>query len=194
MNFTVQSIESTKEFQSKFGPMISYTLTVNGPEGMPLQVDLNQKADTSSPHVGQVIWGHIEETEYGPKLKKDPLPQPTAPSPAKAPTAPQTSSPAGGYRQQDPEVQKSIIKQSMLKAAVDFAIAKSARDEKYDLSGKHVLQIATYFVAFSEGRVNVTMTPEEVAVEFGYEKPAIEEDEPLPDEPAFDEMPREENQ
>lgn len=60
--------EVVREYESKFGPMKSYKLKLPG-EIDP--VELSQKATTPAPKVGDVLNGHLEDTEYGKKFKKD---------------------------------------------------------------------------------------------------------------------------
>jgi len=70
----------------------------------------------------------------------------------------------------DPEINRMIIRQNALTNAVNYAIAKYAKTPD-KMSGKEIIQCATYFAKYSEGKVTVVMTPEEIAKEFGYEEP-----------------------
>lgn len=46
-----------------------------------------------------------------------------------------------------------------------------AEEAKKYLSGKQIIQVATYFKRYNEGKVTCVSTPEEIAKEFGYEVP-----------------------
>lgn len=71
--YTVKSVsDEVRSWQGKKGgPMLSYKILVEGPDAPTGQVELAQKKDTPAPTVGQVIEGTIENTDYGPKLKKE---------------------------------------------------------------------------------------------------------------------------
>lgn len=64
--------ETVKEWQSSFGPMVTYKVMVEG-EADP--VDINQKPETPAPAAGQEVYGSIEVSQYGKKLKKEKKPE-----------------------------------------------------------------------------------------------------------------------
>lgn len=66
-SFKVESLTGREEWSGRYGPMITYRITVNGGQ----EVDLNQKPETAAPMQGDEIWGHLEDGKYRPKLKKD---------------------------------------------------------------------------------------------------------------------------
>lgn len=81
------------------------------------------------------------------------------------PTVNPGAAPAGGGFKpgfkSDPETQKAIIRQNSLTNAVNYCIAKAqlmvqtdpdtAKEAFEELSGKHVIAVATYFAKYSEG-------------------------------------------
>ena len=143
----------TGEYESKFGQMYKYTVQL---EGEAEAVELSQKPSTPAPS-GE-IEGTIEDTQYGRKFRKE--------KPA-----------FSGSSKNDPSVQKSIIRQNALTNAVNYCIAKSAQDKEYELSGKHVIEVATYFAKYSQGEVTVVTES----------KPKEPKEEPLPPEPEKEE-------
>ncbi len=72
-DYTVKSVapEPRQWEAKKGGAMLSYKILVEGLDAPTGQVELAQKKDTAAPTVGQVITGTIENTDYGPKLKKE---------------------------------------------------------------------------------------------------------------------------
>lgn len=85
------------EWESKYGAMVTYYIKVEGNEE---PVQLNKKADSSAPKVGDELYGTIKETEYGKKFKGE-----------KKPFSP------GGYKD-NPEKQAQIKAQFAIKAAI----------------------------------------------------------------------------
>lgn len=73
MIYTVQSVFRGKEYESKYGTMVVYKLGVASEDGDVEPVELSQKITTPPVVEGQKINGHIEEGQYGKKLKKDPM-------------------------------------------------------------------------------------------------------------------------
>lgn len=76
----------------------------------------------------------------------------------------------------DPERQTSIERQNSLSNAVSYCVAKANLMDKKDalkyLSGKEIIQVATYFKRYNEGKVTCVMEPLEIAEVFGYVVPA----------------------
>jgi len=128
-------------------------------------VEMSQKPDTPAPKAGDILEGEIESTQHGKRFKKARV---------------------GGGRFNDPQTRMEIIRQNALTNAVNFCVAKATlkKDPEY-LSGKQVVQVATYFAKYSGGKVTVMMSPEEIAKEFGYKQ------EPEP-EPEAESEPEEE--
>jgi len=136
MEYKIINAMPAGEFEGRFGKTLKYTLML---EGEQTSVELNQKPTTPAPKAGDVITGTIEEGPYGRKFKKE-----------------SQSGGFGGNGKSDPAIQKAIIRQNALTNAVNYCIAKATmtKDEKY-LTGKEVIQVATYFAKYSEGLVTV---------------------------------------
>jgi hypothetical protein len=60
----------TKPWSSQYGDMVTYYVKVEGREDVPVQV--NKKASSPAPQVGEVLNGEINRTEYGDKFKATP--------------------------------------------------------------------------------------------------------------------------
>jgi len=76
---------------------------------------------------------------------------------------------SGGFGKfNDPQTRKEIIRQNSLTNAVNYCIAKANLEKDFKLTGKEVIQVATYFAKYSEGELTVasgTKTPTEPIVE-----------------------------
>ena len=70
-----------------------------------------------------------------------------------------------GNGRNDPEIQKAIIRQNSLTNAVNYVLGKAQLMSKEDalkyVTGKEVIQVATYFAKYSEGSVTVVNQAEE---------------------------------
>lgn len=83
----------------------------------------------------------------------------------------------GGKNNESPEKQASIERQNSLTNSINYCTAKAqvliamgkleAAEE--ELSGKHILQVATYFAGYNNGKLTIVMKPNEIAKVFGYE-------------------------
>ena len=117
--------------------------------------------------VGDELEGEWEKTQYGMKFKKA-----------------YSGGGGGKYGKNNPETQAQIIRQNSLTNAVAYCTAKANLMKKEDgekyLSGKGIIQVATYFSKYSLGKITVVMTLEEIAKELGYEakeeKPVVEKE------------------
>lgn len=69
--YTISEITGKNEWESKFGPMVTYKLIVSGPDHNG-PADLSQKPSTAAPTVGQSIEGTLDKSnpKFPPKLKK----------------------------------------------------------------------------------------------------------------------------
>lgn len=80
------------------------------------------------------------------------------------PRKPKTPTVNGNGRN-DPEIQKAIIRQNSLTNAVNYVLGKAQLMSKEDalkyVTGKEVIQVATYFAKYSEGSVTVVNQAEE---------------------------------
>lgn len=69
MTYTVQFVSpETRQYETKFGPMVAYKVKFAEAADT---VDISQKPTSPAPYVGQTMDGHIEETQYGHKFKKE---------------------------------------------------------------------------------------------------------------------------
>lgn len=67
--YTITAVsEQVRPVPTKFGDMSSYKVKL---EGVDQPVEILQKKETRPPFEGDVLNGHIEETQYGPKFKKE---------------------------------------------------------------------------------------------------------------------------
>lgn len=70
--YTIKAVKTqAKEWESAYGPMKTYLIQVDG-NGEPVQI--NKKADSPLPKVGDTIYGDIEDTQYGQKFKSQKRP------------------------------------------------------------------------------------------------------------------------
>lgn len=96
------------------------------------------------------------------------MPVSAAPMPSSPPSAPP----------EDPR-QSSIERQNSLTNAISFCSAKKdlylslkrPDEAEKQLTGKHIVEVATYFHRYTAGKIIVSMDIEEVASKLGYEKP-----------------------
>lgn len=88
--------------------------------------------------VGQIVEGEWKETDYGTKFEV-------------------ARSASTNRFTESPEKQASIERQHALTQALTYVLGKGE-----EVTGKHVIQVATFFHAFTSGKSNVTTTPEEL--------------------------------
>jgi len=161
MTYKATNVTKLKDRQSDYGPMIDYMLVFESGEA----AQLSQKATTPAPKVGDVLEGTIEQSNFGPKFKK--------------------AKPAfGGNGKQDPETSKQIIRQNSLTNAVNYCTAKANLMDKKEalkfLTGKEIIQVATYFAKYSEGHITVVTESKQTAVK------QVETDDEDPSDPNSD--------
>ena len=157
MNYKVTNSMKTREFTGRYGRTFVYTLNLENlklENGDPEPIEISQKPETPAPKVGDEISGNIEQGKYGVRiLKKDKT---------------------GGFGKNDPQTREEIIRQNSLTNAVNFCVGKAnhmqAKDAVDYLTGKQIIQVATYFAKYSQGKVTVVMEPGEIAKEFGYQE------------------------
>ena len=85
--------------------------------------------------------------------------------------------------------QSSIERQNALTNAVTYCTEKASfltginepEKAEQELTGKHIVQVATYFHKFTSGKIVASMSPDEIAEQFGYVR-TVEDivSEPLP--------------
>lgn len=70
--YTIESIVSEREFESKYGPLKSYKVRVSGDDGFNGEAEITQKPTTPAPQGGQQIEGTLDKSnpKFPPKLKK----------------------------------------------------------------------------------------------------------------------------
>ena len=117
--YTITNVQGPREWQSKYGAMNSFTLTLEGHEG---PVELSQKQTTAPPLAGTTVEGDIvpaHDPKFPPKLKK----------------AQQGGGNWSGGGGMSPEREKKIVRQhsqsmaiETLKLAVDCGIQLDAGD------------------------------------------------------------------
>lgn len=138
MSHTITAVKGQREWQGKFGAMISYDIDVTGPDGQfHGDVELAQKPETKAPYEGLVLEGTIEQGKFGPKFKKTP--------PAT------TGGGGGGPRKKDPDERGSIEKQVAWKGAVELVAALY----KPDPAGGNVEQAKEMLTTFFDHGVNL---------------------------------------
>ena len=109
MSYTVTSVNGSRDWDSKYGPMKSYKVNLKGPDGnVTNDVEVSQKSTTAAPTQGQVLEGAIEAGNYGPKFKKAQKPM---------------GGGGGGPRPRDPGERRSIERQVAFKGAVELVSA-----------------------------------------------------------------------
>ena len=186
--FVVQSVETKPPFTNSYGTFYPVQMAGILDGQIETSASLNVKDPTKYPTIGSTIECLIEKRDtYGVKIKKMPPPPPlTAPVAAHSEQGAPASLPP--YQREDPTVrQRSIERQNSLTNAIAFCLGKAKiltemghmEDALAHLEGKKILQVATYFNRYNNGKLTVVMTPEEVAMTFGY---AHQDEEPLPEE------------
>lgn len=117
--------DSPKEWDSRFGPMVTYLIQVEG-NGEPVQ--LNKKADSPAPKVGDEISGEISDTEYGQKFKAE----------YKANNS--------GFKK-SPETEENIARAVALKASVELWA-----DPENSHAPEDVIETAEIFLAWLQNK------------------------------------------
>jgi hypothetical protein len=71
-NYTINSVTGKREFESKFGPLVSYKLTISGDDGYNGEAEMTRKPESAPPEAGQTIEGTLDKSnpKFPPKLKK----------------------------------------------------------------------------------------------------------------------------
>ena len=139
MKYKIIQSMKTGEFTGQYGRTIKYGMVLSDEADNTIEgVELSQKPETPLP-VGE-IEGTIEDTQWGKRFKKTPT--------------------GGGFSKfNDPQTRNEIIRQNSLTNAVAFCTAKANLMEKKVaieyLTGKKIIQVATYFAKYSKGEVTV---------------------------------------
>lgn len=71
-NYTINSVEGSREFDSKHGPLVSYKVNITGDDGFSGLAEITQKPATPAPTPAQQIEGTLDKSnpKFPPKLKK----------------------------------------------------------------------------------------------------------------------------
>lgn len=142
----VQSAKLKKEFETQNGTLYSF-MVIGELDGELDTVDMNFKKPENAPKTGEVLEVTVEETQWGKKAKK--VQQNTFKGYGGAP------------RQEDPERQASIIRQSSFKAAAlmrskeaDILIAEKKYDEAHEaIKLSTVMDLSNFIVKYVEGKI-----------------------------------------
>jgi len=111
-DFTITAVDqNVREYEDKYGPKKAYNLKLEGPNG-PASAQLSQKPTTAPPTVGQTLSGHIEQTEYGPRFRKD------------KPQGGFGGQGGGGFKK-DPVTEARITRMHAQKVAIQYASMKA---------------------------------------------------------------------
>jgi hypothetical protein len=137
-DYKVKNAMKTREFTGQYGKTFVYSLQF-GETGEDT-IELSQKPETPAPKIGDVLKGTIEDSQYGKRFKKERI------------------GGFGGFKN-DPNTRKEIIRQNALTNAVNFVTEKAklmdAKKALDYLTGKQIIQVATYFAKYSEGLITV---------------------------------------
>lgn len=106
-NYTITAVNGQREFDSKYGPLVSYKLTITGDDGYEGEAEMTRKPESPAPQQGETIEGTLDRSNprFPPKLKK-----------AQGGGAPR----GGGRPNKDSD---SIERQVAYKGAVEMAVA-----------------------------------------------------------------------
>ena len=109
--YTITSVNGRREFESKYGPLVSYKLTIKGDDGYEGEAEMTRKPESTAPQQGEQVEGTLDKSnpKYPPKLKRAP-----GGSPGGVPRS------GGGRTSKDSE---SIERQVAFKGAVELIVA-----------------------------------------------------------------------
>lgn len=73
-NYTITSVNGKREFESKYGPLVSYKLTITGDDGFEGEAEMTRKPESPAPQAGETIEGTLDKSnpKFPPKLKRAP--------------------------------------------------------------------------------------------------------------------------
>ena len=146
--YTITKVEEKKHWSNKFGDFITYDVALMGEDGVECpSCQLNQKDTTPAPMMDERIHGYIEDSDYGFKFKK------TQPEDGGSSSSYTGHSGASGAStgQANSDTQNQIIRQSMVKAAVELCVANNL---KGGIKVSDVLMVADQLVDYAQtGRV-----------------------------------------
>lgn len=164
--YTIMSAAPGRAFQTKTGlEMQEYMVMLKDDRGAMSAASVAVKKNDPAP--SGTLNGMIEQTNYGPKFKRD-------------------SAGVGVFGKMSPENQAAIIRQNALTNAVAYCTAKATLMGQEDalkyLSGKEIIQVATYFAKFSKGEISVVTESKPVETPPGEPASEINLDDIFPEE------------
>jgi hypothetical protein len=106
-NYTITSINGKREFESKYGPLVSYKLTITGDDGYQGEAEMTRKPDSPAPQEGEQVEGTLDKSnpKFPPKLKRA------------------QGAPGGGSPGRPNKDSQSIERQVAFKGAVELIVA-----------------------------------------------------------------------
>ena len=183
--FIVQSVVAEAPFQSAYGLLYPFKMSGLLDGQIEPSVSINAKDQYKGPVVGQTITCDItDRNSFGVKIKRSQV-VPGAPMAVNAPVL--QSMPVGSPSVPSSPLasvpedarQNSIERQNSLTSAISFCSAKKdlyislkrPDEAEKQLTGKHIVEVATYFYRYNNGKIIASMELDEVAAQLGYKKP-----------------------
>lgn len=116
--YTITSVNGRREFESKYGPLVSYKLTITGDDGYEGEAEMTRKPESTAPQQGEQVEGTLDKSnpKYPPKLKRAPGGSPGG-----------VARSGGGRTSKDSE---SIERQVAFKGAVELIAAMIGPKER----------------------------------------------------------------
>lgn len=70
--YEITSVNGRREFDSKYGPLVSYKLTIKGDDGFQGDAEMTRKPESPAPREGEQVEGTLDKSnpKYPPKLKR----------------------------------------------------------------------------------------------------------------------------
>ncbi len=134
-DYIVKSAVKKKDLEAR-GNYAAKTLYLVELDGQPKAVELSLKAGSAAPAPGDKLTGTIEESQYGPKFKKEY-------------GGNGGGGGGGGYRGRSPEDHRSIVRQHSQQMALMWFTARGAKT----FSDDELKERIDWFVADAEGAV-----------------------------------------
>ena len=108
-NYQITAVNGKREFESKYGPLVSYKINIKGDDGYEGEAEITRKPESPAPSQGETIEGTLDRSNprFPPKLKK-------------APGGGGAGAPRGARSAKDSD---SIERQVAYKGAVEMAVA-----------------------------------------------------------------------
>jgi hypothetical protein len=73
-NYQITAVNGKREFESKYGPLVSYKINIKGDDGYEGEAEITRKPESPAPSQGETIEGTLDRSNprFPPKLKKAP--------------------------------------------------------------------------------------------------------------------------